>query len=298
MKRTDIKLGYSCNNNCLFCRVSDSRTKTSDSPTDEILGILNSCREKGVEKILFTGGEPTIRKDIVGIVAYAKKLGFRTVCLETNGRLLKYEDYARNLIESGVDMFSVSFHAHNERLGDYLSQSRGSFNQTKTGIKNLKKLGAVVHTNTVIVKPNYRYLPRITRLLISLEVDHMNFPFLNPLGNALDNKDEIVPRISDVEKYLHRSIDICDENSTPVTAEAVPYCFMKGYEKKVAEDYMPLDFDIVAPDFKVNFRERKKRGGKVKFEKCRGCMHFEKCEGIWSMYAKLMGEEEFKPVKG
>ena len=296
MKRTDVKLGYSCNNNCLFCRVSDSRTKSSDRPTKEIFGILNSCREKNVEKILFTGGEPTIRRDIIDIIKYAKKLGFGIICLETNGRLLKYEGYARNLVESGVDMFSVSLHAHNEKLGDYLSQSTGSFEQTKAGIKNLKKLGTVVHTNTVIVKPNYRHLPQIARLLVRLEVDHVNFPFLNPLGNALKNKNEIVPKISDVEKYLHKSIDICDENSMPVTAEAVPYCLMKDYEKKVAEDYMPPDFDIIAPDFKVNFKERKKRGGKVRFEKCKECKYFGKCEGIWSMYAKLMGEEEFKPV--
>jgi len=74
LKRADVKVGFSCNNNCLFCFIPK---KTIDRNTREIKNTLLQCKIDGVEKIVITGGEPTIRKDIIQILEYAKNLGFK-----------------------------------------------------------------------------------------------------------------------------------------------------------------------------------------------------------------------------
>ncbi|MBU4449766.1 MAG: glutamate racemase, partial [Actinobacteria bacterium] len=65
---------------------------------------------------------------------------------------------------------SFSIHGHTPELHDSLTRSKGSFEQTKQGIKNLIELAQPISTNTVVVKQNYKYLAKITEFLSNCEV--------------------------------------------------------------------------------------------------------------------------------
>jgi len=210
-------------------------------------------------------------------------------------------DYARKMIDAGVDFFSISVHAHNSELGDYLSQSKNSFEQKKQGIINIKKLGGHFHTNTIIMKPNYKNLPDIARMLIKLGADNMNFPFIHPMGEASKNKKLLVPKIIKTKKYLEDTIKICEKNKMPWSVEGVPYCIVEGHEKNLAENFIPKDFSIFSPSKKQKYQnidfDVARRKGKAKPDKCKECKYYKKCEGIWWRYLKIMGDEEFEPIK-
>lgn len=156
MQRTNIKVTFRCNNHCQFCAGRDEREKFPDKTTDELKQV-----RKTHEAIVFSGGEPTIRKDLPKLVRLAKDLRFRAIQIQTNGRMFTYRKFCQDLIKEGgkTISFGVSLHGHNSKLHDSLTGSSGSFNQTATGIKNLKSLGQQVLTNTVITKPNYKHLP-------------------------------------------------------------------------------------------------------------------------------------------
>ncbi|RLE45274.1 hypothetical protein DRJ25_05915, partial [Candidatus Woesearchaeota archaeon] len=71
-KEIDIKIGNICNNNCMFCVNERSREISKDFET--IIKEIAQARKEGYSKIIITGGEPTIQKDLIKIIKAAKKV--------------------------------------------------------------------------------------------------------------------------------------------------------------------------------------------------------------------------------
>ena len=84
MHPTTIKTGYSCNNNCIHCVIADNKESLMvrglpiNRSTIEYKKELYASKLSGFDNVSFTGGEPTIRKDIIELLSYAKKLGYTT----------------------------------------------------------------------------------------------------------------------------------------------------------------------------------------------------------------------------
>lgn len=296
MKRIDLKTGFLCNNNCRFC-VQAHKKKFGNRDTDELKRCLSDAAREGYESVVFTGGEVTIRLDVIDLVRYAKASGFKVIQIQTNGRRFSDMAFCQECIAAGVNQFNPALHGHNPEIHDYLTRSDGAFMQTVRGIRNLKKLNQMVMTNTVITKTNYRYLPHIALLLTKLHVDQFQLAFVHAMGNALKNFDTVVPRKLLVAPYVKQALDIGIAAGVGVMTEAIPYCLMKGYERYVAEDKIPdtkiFDLNAVVE----NFTDVRRAYGKVKAEQCRECKYFEKCEGPWREYPEHFGWREFVPVK-
>ena len=294
-KRVDIKGGFLCNNNCRFC-VQAFKRHLGNKTTNEIKKDLEIAK-KTCSAVVFTGGEPTIREDIFELVSYAKKLGFKEIQIQTNCRMFAYKDFCKKMIEAGATEFSPALHGHNAKLHEFLTRSKGSFNQTVQGIKNLRELGQVIITNTVVVKPNYRYLPEIARLLVNLKVDQFQFAFVHPIGNAYRYFNDIVPEISKAAPYIKKGLQIGIDAGISVMAEAMPYCLMQGYEDYVSEQFIP-ETEIIDIDYvDKNYKETRIKESKVKFSQCKLCKFNEICEGPWKEYPERFGNKEFKLVR-
>ncbi|MBL7148116.1 MAG: radical SAM protein [Nanoarchaeota archaeon] len=293
-KRVDIKTGFTCNNNCRFC-VQAHKKKYGDRNTEEIKKDLKKAR-KTCSGVVFTGGEVTIRDDILNLVSYAKNLNFEVIQIQTNARMLSYKPLCEKLIKAGANEFSPAIHGHTQKLHDSLTRTKGSFEQTLAGIKNLKRLKQIAITNTVVVKQNYRYLPEISRLLVNLDVDQFQFAFVHPIGNAYKYFDSVVPKMSLVAPYLKKGLQVGIDAGKIVMAEAMPYCMMEGYEDYVSEKFIPeteiIDMDMIIDDYKsVRIKE-----GKAKFLQCKKCKYDKRCEGPWKEYPKKKGNKEFEPI--
>lgn len=295
IKRIDLKTGFLCNNNCFFC-VQGHKKKFGNKETRELKKYLEKSAKEGYKGVVFTGGEPTIRPDIIDLVKHAKKTGFELIQIQSNGRRFAYKDFCEEIIAAGANEFSPALHGHIPELHDYLTRCPGAFAQTIRGIKNLKNLNQRILTNTVIVKSNYRHLPAIAKLLVKLGVGQFQFAFVHALGHAAENFDSVVPRKSLVEPYVKQALDVGLKAGVRVMTEGIPYCFMEGYERYIAEEIIPdtkiYDLDNVIEDYsKLRMNEGKKRG-----PACKKCRYFKKCEGPWREYPEKFGWAEFKPV--
>ncbi len=298
MKRVDIKVGFQCNNHCRFCVQGNKRAICPDKTDKEVRSILAKMA-KSHQGVVFTGGEPTIRRELVDWVRYAKGLGYRRIQVQTNGRLFAYRGYCQEIISAGANEFGPALHGSRAEIHDHLTCSPGSFDQTVQGIKNLKSLNQYILTNTVITKPNYRDLPNIAKLLVGLGVDQFQFAFvhINQIiaGNPAMLK-EIIPRHSGVERYVKKGLDVGIKSGVKVMTEAIPYCFMKGYEKYIAERIIPeatvFDADFALEDY-TKYRKTK---GKAKGPQCLRCKYNAVCEGPWKEYPAVFGWSEFKPI--
>ncbi len=294
-KRIDVKVGFQCNNRCRFCVQGDKRYIYGNKSLDDVKRILEEGR-KEFKNVVFTGGEPTIRKDLIAMVSYAKGLKYHKIQIQTNGRMFASKSYCEDIISAGANEFSPALHGHTSQLHDYLTRAEGSFKQTVAGIKNLKMLRQYVITNTVIVKPNFRNLPQIAKLLAILKVDQFQFAFVHAVGEAGKNFNSIVPRKKLVEPYVKAGLNIGIKAGISVMTEAIPYCFMKGYENYVAEKIIPqtkiYDADFILEDY-TKFRLVE---GKAKGDKCKSCKMEKICEGPWKEYPERFGWDEFKPI--
>lgn len=294
MKHIDIKITFKCNNSCKFCVQGDKRKFYPDKTISEIKSILRDSKSDS-EEVVFTGGEPTIRPDIVELVSYAKDLGYK-IQIQTNGRMFAYKDFCKRIITAGADVFAISIHGHNTKLGDYLTNSEGSFEQTTLGIENLLSLGRLVVTNTVINKLNYRFLPEIANFLVDLGIPQYQFAFPHILGNALKNLNLIVPRKKEIISYLLKGIAMGRKKRRIVRVEAIPYCFLDGFEDCVCERYI-IDTKVFDIEVHKSFNKWRREEGKIKGPKCKECRYFECCEGPWREYPEIFGWDEFIPVK-
>jgi MoaA/NifB/PqqE/SkfB family radical SAM enzyme len=296
-KRLDLKVGFSCNNNCMFC-VQAHKKHLGDRSTSDLKEEMDRGIKTGCQGIVFTGGEPTIRKDILELVRYAKAAGFSTIQLQSNGRMFSYAGFVKKAISAGVNEFSPALHGHTAAIHDFLTKSPGAYDQVILGIKNLKNRGQYVLTNSVINKVNYRYLPQLAELLVSLGVDQFQLAFVHAIGNARDNFDAIVPKKSEVQPFVHKALDVGIKAGVGLMVEAYPFCFMRGYEKYCAERFMPST-EIRYPDlFVEDFERDRKQSGKKKFPQCARCRFDPVCEGPWKEYAEKFGGGEFAPVTG
>lgn len=297
MRRIDIKIGFGCNNRCCFCAQGDKRSRIKARTPSEINAILKKAAAGGIRGVVFTGGEPTLHPGLVGAVKNAKKMGFKTIQVQTNGRRFAYYDYCAGLKKAGVTEMGPSLHGSTPEIHDKLTNSGGSFSETVKGILNCRKLGMYVLTNSVITSLNYRDLPALARLLVHLKVDQFQLAFVHVIGRAGENRKWIVPRKSEAIKYVREALNIGVKSGIPCYTEAIPYCFMRGYEEHVAESIIPEGPVADADVYVENYADYRKEEGKAKHEKCAECRYFAQCEGPWREYPEIYGWEEFKPVK-
>lgn len=308
IKKIVIFAGYKCNNRCIFCINYDKRKLPSPSFA-EVKQQMILARNRGNTYLELIGGEPTIRPDIINLIKFAKELNFDTIMIATNGRMLSYLDFARAILQAGLNSIVFSLHGHNASLHDSLTQSPGSFKQLRAGIRNIQKiikesnLSVSLGTNTTIVKQNYKYLPQIGEFIRTLGLHNAEFIFVDPnYGGAYNHFQKIVPKISNIASYAHKCLDIGKKYKIiHWHIRYVPLCHFQDYLGQISELQeirVYQNTEQIAPDFyNTNTVKSRQTIGRKKTEKCQDCKLYRQCEGIWREYLKHYGDKELKPVK-
>lgn len=292
--RLDLKVGFTCNNLCTFCVQGDKRERIGPRSADEMKEILRSER-KHTDEVVFTGGEPTVHKDLLHVIAYAKILGYRVIQLQTNGRRLSHEPYLQAAIRAGMNQIAPSLHGSTAEIHDSQTRAPGSFRQTCKGIEAARRHGMMVITNSVVTQQNMTDLPALAKLLVSLDVSQIQFAYVHPEGTALREFHAVVPRFPFAQPYLQAALDIVKAAGIVAYAEAVPYCFMHGYEAQVVESVIPDTRIHDKPVVIADYTAYRLAEGKAKGPPCRACTFEPYCEGPWHEYPDGYGWDDFVP---
>jgi radical SAM protein with 4Fe4S-binding SPASM domain len=146
--RLDLALTYRCNNNCYFCYTGGPR-KGAELKTRDWKKALDKIWDSGVPQVVFTGGEPTLRDDLVELVDHARQF---VTGLVTNGRRLK--KLAPDLKRVSLDYVQVSLEAADAAIHDAMVGVPGAWQETRAGIEAALKSGLDVVTNTTLTKDN------------------------------------------------------------------------------------------------------------------------------------------------
>ena len=83
----DVILHYDCNLACDYCTITPAMRRRGLT-TAAVLRELTAARADGYDRLSITGGEPTTRGDLLGLVRAARRQGYRGVKVQTNGLVL------------------------------------------------------------------------------------------------------------------------------------------------------------------------------------------------------------------
>ncbi len=302
-KYADIKTGFSCNNNCIHCVIADKRRqlksegKNIDRSTQEVLEQMEQAKNHGISKIVLTGGEISIRKDIFEILRHARQLGMM-VGIQTNGRMFSYEEFTKKIVDACPAAYTVALNGPNPEIHDKVSKAKGAFDQTINGIKNLKKYNQLVSGKIVISRYNQEYLAEILELFHKFGSRSVNIAFPHGQGNALLYFEEVIPTYSELKPNIDKAIETSKRLGMWVDFEAVPLCFLVGEEKRAAELRMVASQLRDMVGINLSYEHTRKNIAKKKGPKCANCRYDMICEGPWIEYPERRGFDEFTPVAG
>lgn len=294
--RADLKVGFACNNRCVFCAQGEKRSEAGAIPLEELGARLRAVRGEGPRGLVLTGGEPTLHRDLVKLVATARALGFSPVQVQTNGRMLAYPKAIEALLRAGVTEFSPSLHGSTAALHDGLTRSPGSWAQSLQGIRNVVAARAPLVTNSVITRANLGDLPALVELLGSAGVRHAQLAFVHPVGTAATRFAEVVPRLPEVVAPVRAARAVAERFGLRLMTEAIPYCFLQGMEDLSVEDLIPQTTVVDLDGQCADFTAWRVGAGKAHGEPCTTCTRRQRCEGPWREYPDAFGWSEFTPL--
>lgn len=179
-----------CNLKCVHCYAHATDDATSNElSTDEGRRMIDDLAEFGVPVLLFSGGEPLVRKDLPELAAYAVEKGMRAV-ISTNGTLIRRET-AQTLKQIGLSYVGISLDGL-EPVNDHFRGVKGAFAKAMTGIRNCQEAGIKVGLRFTINKQNVQEIDGIFDLLEEMEIPRVCFYHLVYAGRGSEMvKDDL-----------------------------------------------------------------------------------------------------------
>ena len=162
-----------CNLKCVHCYAQAVDVDGADAiSTEKAREMIDDLASYGAPVMLFSGGEPLVRKDLVELASHATSKGMRAV-ISTNGTLISKEK-ARELKSVGLSYVGISLDGL-KAVHDHFRGVPGSFKKALEGIANCQAEGLKVGLRFTINKRNVAEIPGIFRLLEDLEVPRACF---------------------------------------------------------------------------------------------------------------------------
>lgn len=200
-----------CNLKCVHCYAkSEDKSYTGELPTDQAKAMIDDLAAFGAPVLLFSGGEPTLRKDLVELMQYAKDAGMRVV-ISTNGTLISREK-AESYAEVGLSYVGVSLDGGPE-THDKFRGIPGSFDKAIAGIRNSRAAGIKVGLRMTINRRNAQDIDAVFDLLEEEDVPRVCFYHLVYAGRGSKLMEEDLDHEETraaVDLIMNRTKDLFD----------------------------------------------------------------------------------------
>jgi uncharacterized radical SAM superfamily Fe-S cluster-containing enzyme len=188
---TNLLITNRCNLRCNYCFMNAGASGIVYEPNlDQVKELMIQARNErpmGSKAIQITGGEPTVRDDLIDIIRMAKDLGFAHVQVNTNGiKLAESVEYCQRLKDEKVNTIYMSFDGVTKKTNPWIEQC-------KRAIENLRKANLkVVLVPVLIGNKNLHETGKIVRFALDNMdiVRGVNFQPISFCGKVTKLKDE------------------------------------------------------------------------------------------------------------
>ncbi len=178
-----------CNLKCKHCYINPEQhgTKTLDISTIKSwLRLFSHTDHSSAIKpvtdtnVIFLGGEPTLHPDLAAAIKEARKLGYGSVTVDTNGYL--FNDILNRVTPEEVDYFSFSLDGSSSRINDLL-RGNGSYEACTKGMEKARSKEFSISSIFTASRANIHDLPNMPGLLSSLGVSRFFIQVIGIRGN-------------------------------------------------------------------------------------------------------------------
>ena len=189
-----------CNLNCIGCYSFDRTRNCKDTLTFEnIKHILDELQRNGVENLIISGGEPTIRHDLVDIVAYAKSIGMERIQVITNGT--RYDEEKLKELKKYIDALAVSIDGYSYDHPRFI-RDEGIFSKVITFVEGARDLGISVSILPTLHHYNIEHIEDYIKLSQELKVS-ISFSLLT-CSEELEGYIPTEENLDYLASYLYR----------------------------------------------------------------------------------------------
>jgi radical SAM protein with 4Fe4S-binding SPASM domain len=171
-----------CNLRCPYCYASSEKRLSGELTTAESIDLVTQVAEFGGQVMVFTGGEPMLRKDLFQIAEHANNIGLQSNII-TNATMIRTPVIAKRF----ADLFgavTVSVDGGTAETHD-LTRGKGSFARTHKALRLLNEAGVIPQINHVVRSDNVDGLEGFAEFLNGLEVHSVRLMNHNDLGRGI-----------------------------------------------------------------------------------------------------------------
>jgi MoaA/NifB/PqqE/SkfB family radical SAM enzyme len=290
----DVILGYDCNLACDYCTITPAM-RARALPRARVLAELRRGRSDGYDALSLTGGEPTIRSDLLGLVKAARALGYGDVKLQTNGLLLAAPGNMERLAAAGVSRVHLSIHTHRPERYDAMVRRDGSHALMVAGLDAAVRSGLEVVAEVILKVDTYRDLPEALAWLHARGVTAADLWFVSLTDGNADNLASM-PRMTEVVPVMAEGFALARAHGMTVRSLHVPRCLL-GDDRPHAHDPGAGRVRVVTPDATFELRHSRLTG-QLHVPACAGCSFQARCPGVREDYLRRYGDAEIAAARG
>jgi MoaA/NifB/PqqE/SkfB family radical SAM enzyme len=277
-----IRINFHCNQACQFCFVSTHLPAVADARVE---AEIRAAAARG-ERIVLSGGEPTLHPRLPDFIRLAKEVSKLPVQIQTNAVRLDDPALALAIEAAGCDEAFVSLHGTTAEVSDAITDAPGTFVRTLAGLDNLARTKIVVILNFVIHRDNHHQLPEYMRLAAARwPRSSINVSFVAPSADVVPRTPALIPRYSDIRPSLDEALaEAARLDRTVVGFDSmcgIPLCLIPAAAR---------------PEVLVEIEPGYDRGEFLKTDACKRCALERHCYGLRSGYAELHGTSELTPI--
>lgn len=199
-----VELTHRCPLHCVYCsNPLEMQARQNELDTDTWKRVIDEAASLGILQLNLTGGEPTLREDLVELIAHGRKRKLYSNVITSAVGLT--EDKLKQYADAGLDHIQLS-------IQDAQAGSANEYAGTKAHAVKLKaaqmikkvveKTALAFTVNMVIHRQNISRLEEMIELGVSLGADRLEIAHVQYYGWAFKNRALLLPSSEQVKKSM------------------------------------------------------------------------------------------------
>jgi radical SAM protein len=218
---------------CVHCRADAQHQRDPrELSTEEAFALVDRLADFGNHPILvFTGGDPMMRRDLNELIAYATQKGLRC-SLTPTATALPTKERLEQVREAGIRRIALSLDASRPEVHDAFRQVPGSWQRTMDILHRAHDVGLSVQINTTVAKHNVDILPEMVPFIQEVGAVQWSVFFLVPTGRAMIEQMISAEQHEQVFNWLY---ELSQNAPFDIKGTAAPMYRRVAIERKKAE---------------------------------------------------------------
>lgn len=297
-KNAYLAVGYACNQRCRCCPLINKDQRKMIVSLEDIKKEAIIMKNLGVTDVTISGGEPTIHPNFFEIIEFFFNQGI-AVHILSNGEKFAEKSFLEKFLQISQNQeisVTTTFHSHVAEEHEYQNQSKGSFERSLLGVRELDKNNINISVKHCITRNNYIHLPQFLDFVLDKFSANAEIQFW---GIDLCGIDEQLAKESFVDykltgKFMETTLDLFESRSEPhgrvLTINNLPLCMLDAYYWKY----------FTSPELDT-YIEHMQEGRKMDAisgpasKNCSSCKFRAYCPGVYYSNLDILGNDIVSP---